>query len=140
MENVKKFYDELATNEELKAKAAKLNEKHACTKPDEAALAKEIIAFAAVEGYNFTQEELTAYGESVKKNRQAVFDDELEAVAGGNPGGTCENWDLCFCAAGGGGVHKNPKITCACVFVGSGLSCECKEKSGILCAWAGWLA
>ena len=135
MENVKKFYDALTTNEALKAKAAKLNEKHAGTKPDETALAKEIIAFAAAEGYSFTQEELTAYSESMKKS--SLSDDELEAVAGGNPSGTCENWDLCFCAAGGGGVHRNPKITCVCVLYGQGDCCKCRPQSYLFCLAAG---
>ena len=139
MENVKQFYDALATNEALKEKAEKLNGKYSVTNPDEIAVAKEIIAFATAEGYTFTAEELKAYSESVKVTAKAVNDDELDAVAGGKTHGDClDCFDTCFCVVGGGGKHNDPKFTCACVVGGGGKKCkvtgyglECFAAGGI---------
>jgi len=135
MDNVKKFYDALATNEALKEEAAKLNEKHADSKLDEAALRAEIVTFASSEGYHFTLEELTAYVESIKKGVEPLSDDELFAVAGGIGDSYC--WKTCFCIVGGGGTHESPKITCACVVGGSGKNCACRPSKKLLCVGSG---
>jgi len=121
MENVKKFYETLASSETLKEKAAKLNEKYNETeKMDEEAVTANIIAFAASEGYNFTAEELAAYGETVMKPApQELSQDELNAVAGGSDG--CKVcFDTCFCVVGGGGTHQDPYFVCVCVLAGVG--------------------
>jgi len=108
MENVKKFYKALESDEALRGRADALNEKYKDAMPDEAVVKAELIAFAAAEGYAFTAEELDAYANAPK----AIDDDELEAVAGGSA------YSACFCVAGGGGTRNG--ITCACVFGGGG--------------------
>ena len=139
MENVKKFYEALATNEQLKAKAAKLSEKYEGKQLDEAAIAADLVAFAADEGYSFTTAELSAYAENVKKDAaQELDDNELEAVAGGQLGDNYGCWRSdCFCAVGGGGKHRSPSITCACVIGGGGSSKNCFYDKGLVCVLAG---
>jgi len=142
MENVKKFYEALASSEALKEKAAKLNEKYNETeKMDEEAVTADIIAFAASEGYSFTAEELAAYGETVMKPApQELSQDELDAVAGGS--GSCvECFGTCFCVVGGGGTHKDPYFVCVCVVGGAGggrfPSNSCSNGRYLSCAYAG---
>ena len=125
MENVKNFYDELASSDALKEKAAKLNEKYnEAEKADEEAITAAIIAFAASEGYNFTAEELAAYTKTAGKPvQQELSQDELEAVAGGsNACRVC--FGTCFCVVGGGGTHQDPHWVCACVAGGGGGMCS----------------
>ena len=126
MENVKKFYDELASSDALKEKAANLNEKYiGAEKADQEAITADIIAFAASEGYSFTAEELADYVETAMKSApQELSQDELEAVAGGS--GTCS---VCFsrtcaCLVAGGGTHQEPHWPCACVAGGAGANCS----------------
>ena len=109
MENVKKFYKALESDEALRGRADALNEKYKDAMPDEAVIKAELVDFAAVEGYAFTAEELDAYANAPK----VIDDEELEAVAGGSSG-----YSACFCVVGGGGTVNG--ITCACVFGGGG--------------------
>ena len=145
MENVKKFYEALATNEELKAKAAKLSEKYEGKQPDEATITADLAAFAKDEGYSFTAAELSTYAEGVKKDAVSeLADEELEAVAGGQQGLGCSSsygcWRSdCFCAVGGGGKHRVPSITCACVIGGAGKEKNCRNNIFLLCVLAGGL-
>jgi len=125
MENVKKFYDELASSEALKEKAAKLNEKYNETeKMDEEAVTADIIAFAASEGYNFTAEELAAYTKTAGNPApQELSQDELNAVAGGsNSCRVC--FGTCYCILGGFGKHYDPEWVCVCVLGGGGGKCS----------------
>ena len=142
MENVKKFYEALATNEELKAKAAKLNEKYEGKQLDEAAVAADLVAFAAGEGYSFTTAELGTYAESVKKDAVSELDDnELEVVAGGQGRDNCFDggcWRSdCLCVVGGAGKHISPPITCACAIGGGGKEGNCSSRRGLFCILAG---
>ena len=140
MENVKKFYEALATNEELKVKAAKLSEKYEGKQPDEATIVADLVAFAKDEGYSFTAAELSTYAESVKKDAaDELKDDELEVVSGGVtvircPGDACWQGN-CLCIMGGGGKHNTPKITCVCVIGGGGG--KCPDKLELLCVIGG---
>jgi len=139
MENVKKFYDALASNETLKEKAAKLNEKYTETeKADEEAVTADIIAFAVSEGYSFTAQELAAYTKTAENPApQELSQDELNAVAGGSD--TCRKcFGTCFCIFGGGGTHQNPHWVCACVIGGGGG--KCSRGNLLLCVAAGGMS
>jgi len=142
MENVKKFYDALASSETLKEKAAKLNEKYNETeKMDEDAVTADIIAFAASEGYSFTAEELAAYAKTAGKPApHELSQDELNAVAGGSS--SCVVcFKTCFCIVGGGGTHQDPYFVCVCVVGGAGgaagVGAKCSEGRYLSCAYAG---
>ena len=127
MENVKKFYEALKSDEALRGRAEALDAKYGGTSPDEAALTADLITFAKSEGYDFTAEELEAYANAPKH----IDDDELEAVAGG-----ASDTKACACFAGGGG--KREGVTCACVFGGGGKK---NPGPGLVCVMAGecWL-
>jgi len=107
MENVKKFYDALSSDETMRDRAKALNGEQ----KDEATVAAEIVAFAKSEGYDFTAEDLTAF---VSTQKTELSDEELEAVAGG----VYKSGD-CFCALGGGKDPETGRI-CACVISGGG--------------------
>ena len=137
MENVKKFYDALASSETLKEKAAKLNEKYIeAEKANEEAITADIIAFAASEGYSFTAEELAAYTKTAGKPApQELSQDELDAVAGGSD--RCfKCFDKCLCFVGGGGTHPDPHWVCVCVVGGGGG--KCARGYYMLCVAAGY--
>ena len=145
MENVKKFYEALQSDVQLKEKAEALNKGFEGKEPDELDKDKvvaDLIAFAAGEGYVFTAEELVAYSEEMQKQMekqapQKLSEEELEAVAGG----TRERPDVvgtCLCAVGGYGHGTLPdgrsahmaciqigdmrlgRLHCGCVLVGNG--------------------
>ncbi|MCL2084298.1 MAG: Nif11-like leader peptide family RiPP precursor [Oscillospiraceae bacterium] len=109
MENVKKFYDALASDEALRGRADALSEKYGETKPDRAALAADFISFAKAEGYDFSEKDLADY----TNQPYPLSDDELDAVSGG-----AKDTAACFCTFGGGGTQNG--ITCACVLGGGG--------------------
>ena len=111
MENVKKFYDALANDKGLKERAAALNEKYKGEQPNEDIVKAELLSFAKAEGYEFTANEFDAYSKQAKP----VSDETAELAAGG-----LHNYDLCFCAAGGGGKDPDTGIVCACVLGGGG--------------------
>jgi len=111
MENVKKFYDALATDEAMRKKAEDLNKKFEGAQPDENAVKAEIISFAEAAGYTFTAEELDAYANRMKP----LSESELEVVAGGR-----YKESNCFCAFGGGGKDSETGNKCACVAGGGG--------------------
>jgi len=138
MENVKKFYDALASSETLKEKAAKLNEKYTeSEKMDEEAVTADIIAFAASEGYSFTAEELADYTKTAGKPApQELSQDEWDAVAGGS--NSCVDcFGTCFCIVGGGGTHQDPHWVCACVVGGGGS--KCSRGNLLICIGFGYL-
>ena len=138
MENVKKFYDALASSDALKEKAAKLNEKYiGAEKADEEAATAAIIAFAASEGYNFTAEELADYTKTAGKPApQELSQDELDAVAGGSD--ACRVcFGTCACVLGGAGVHHDPYWACACVAGGGGGMCS--KENILICIGIGVL-
>jgi predicted ribosomally synthesized peptide with nif11-like leader len=140
MENVKKFYDALASDEAMKKRAEDINEKQAAAMPDEDVVKAEIIAFAKAEGYAFTAEELEAYANQAKP----LDDDDLEAVAGGHgrrpnikhkDGSNCWFPEGCNCTAVGGG--GNLPGGCACIFGGGGPAKECGGY--LVCVAYGWI-
>ena len=119
MENVKKFYEALKSDEALRGRADALSGKHKDAMPDDAAVKADLIAFAAAEGYAFTADELEAYANAPK----FIDDDELEAVAGG-----AKDTKTCQCYIGGGGTKDG--VTCVCVAGGGGKS---NPGPGLVC-------
>ena len=128
MENVKKFYNALASDKALRERASALNKE--VEKPDETTARAAIIAFAKAEGYDFTEADLDAYAKQAKP----LADKTLDAVAGG-----AFNPKTCFCALGGGGVDDNPVTghTCACVAFGHGDLDEFRRA--LVCSLAGFI-
>ena len=121
MENVKKFYDALADDEAMRERANALSAKHEETKPDKAALAADLVAFAKAEGFDFSEKDLAEYADQP----YPIDDDELDAVAGG-----VKDTSTCACALGGGGTISG--VTCACVVVGAG-----EGPNGLYCIGVG---
>ena len=91
-ENLKKFLEAVSANKELAEKMSK-------------ATKEELIAIAKEMGFELTEADFE------KPAVQTLDDDELDAVAGGDP---------CFCAFGGGGEADANDKTCACVIAGYG--------------------
>ena len=94
-ENVKKFYQAMATDEELRAKISGLYQQNQGT----ALLEKEVLSIASKMGLDFTLAELKDYAGEMRQanNMDRELDDaELLAVAGGlsHP---------CNCTQNGGG-------------------------------------
>lgn len=114
-ENVKKFYQMVATEETLKTQLAELFKPYQGQKMDEskkAELAEKILLPIAVEkGMAFTMEELHQYEiETSQKDLDGELSaEELEAVAGGNLGGA-----VCFILGIGAGIID----ISLCFFVG----------------------
>jgi len=109
MENVKKFYNALASDQALQEKAWALEAK--IDRPlDEATAKAKIIAFANAEGYDFSAADFDAYARVAKP----LGDETLDAVAGGAFSSSC------ICVVGGGGSDPVTGHTCACVIGGSG--------------------
>ena len=121
MENVKKFYDALSSDEAMRERAAALNEKYGETKPGKAVLAADLISFAKAEGYDFSEKELAEYADQP----HPIDDDELDAVAGG-----VKDTTTCACILGGGGTISG--VTCACVVAGAG-----EMPNGLFCIGGG---
>ena len=128
MENVKKFYEAMASDKAMQERANALFKGD--EKPDAAALKATIIAFANAEGYSFAEAELEAYAKQAKP----LSDEALDAAAGGSGecgcfgvgggGGTDPAGDVfaCACVVGGVGTSKNFMGECFCPFVGAGFA------------------
>jgi predicted ribosomally synthesized peptide with nif11-like leader len=141
MEKVKMFYDTLANDEALRDKANALNERYGDSKPDEAVIMADLIAFAKAEGYIFTADDVKAYV-SANTAPYPLDDDELEAVAGGWAtqykgcyGDTSGKFG-CFCFVGGGNKCETDGSVCACVLGGGGKICSHRVK--FVCVSYGW--
>ena len=89
VENVKKFYEAVSQDKELQQKLIELSKKYQGQQMDEAKemaiMEQDALPLAKQLGYDFTMDDLKAYGE---KKRQADTDrelseEEMEAVAGG---------------------------------------------------------
>ena len=79
MNNVKKFYEALASDKALQEKVNALAAKYKDAKAEEKAVQADIIALAKTGGFDFGPEDLAAY----LKQEQPLSDDEIENVAGG---------------------------------------------------------
>ena len=77
VENVKKFFEKVEGDKELKAKLAALGEKR---KAQEAAAVAELVKLAAAAGYAFTAADLA---QARKQAASELSEEELKAVAGG---------------------------------------------------------
>jgi len=92
VENVKKFYEALAQDNEMQQKFTDLNQKYQGQQMDEAkamsVMAQEGLPMAAQMGYSFTMDELKAFGEEMKQAKMGceLSDEEMQAVTGG---GSC---------------------------------------------------
>ena len=123
VENAKKFYEALSQDEAMKQKFVELSQKYQGQQMDEAkamaTMEQEALPLAKQLGYEFSLDELKAYGEEMQQadmNRE-LSDSELEAVTGGGY----------FCLIGGGGDGV------VCVIVG----CNIGKPSKILCVAIG---
>ena len=130
VENIKRFYDELAKDEALQNRFKTLAKKYEGLQPDEGQLddicEKELLPFAKSAGYDFTLEELRGYGRDViNPGMRQLSEEELASVAGGsclcvfvgvgdNQGVSC----VCVLAGFGGDIHKS--ILCVCYLGGAG--------------------
>ena len=130
-EDVTRFYNDLVNDKDLQQKAAGLGQKYGDVKPDEAEIVAETVKLGQASHYSFSAEEVKEYME-IHKSR-VLSDDELEAIAGGS--GSLDGWELCFCAAGGGGTKKSEGLTCGC-FLGGGGSND-KNGWGLFCIVVG---
>ena len=124
MENVKKFYDALASDEAMRGRANALGDKHGETNPSKSTIAAELVAFAKAEGYDFSEKELAEYAEQP----YPIDDDELDAVAGG-----VNDTEKCMCIVGGGGTYLG--VTCACVAFGGGA-----QPTNLVCLVSGTMS
>jgi predicted ribosomally synthesized peptide with nif11-like leader len=89
VESVKKFYEAVARDEELKSKFAELTKKYQ-GQPMDAAKAMNVIEQEAMPiakqmGYSFSIEDLKSYGQAMQqaKINGELSDEELRVVAGG---------------------------------------------------------
>lgn len=96
MENVKKFYQAVATDESLRVRLSALNKQYDGEALDEekkaALVEKLVLPIAAEKGLDFTMEDLRQYNENINKRSEdgELSSDELDAVAGGlKIGGIC---------------------------------------------------
>jgi predicted ribosomally synthesized peptide with nif11-like leader len=122
VENVKKFYDALATDSAMQERAKALNDE----KPEgEEAVLAAIVAFAEKEGYTFTAEELAAYTEENSKGE--LREDELEMVAGGG--------EPCVCVVGGHGGGEYGE--CGCIVYGNGYTRVDGDERFCFCFYGG---
>lgn len=107
MENVGRFYREVATNESLRARLSEMLQPYDGQKTDEAAkesmVNQTIIPLAQQQGLPFTQEELRQYEEDLSKRKAdgELSEEELEAVAGGFGIAVA----LCIFIGLGAGIH-----------------------------------
>ncbi|RKI39398.1 Nif11-like leader peptide family natural product precursor [bacterium D16-51] len=108
---MKRLLEEMEKNQELKAKIEELDKNPESTP-------KDYIRVAAEYGIEIKEEDF-------KPAQGELTDDELDAVAGGEP---------CACVFGGGGTANQSDDTCACVFGGGGEysdgSCRCACVGG----------
>lgn len=111
-ENVRKFFEEVAKNEDFQKQLKSTTEKSSAEvqKAVEAQIAI-IVAFAKKAGFDFTVEELLA--QSTQPDGKKLDQNELDAVAGGRWIG----------------------FTC-CDYVGMGVGCGC-DTGGSYCALIG---
>lgn len=111
---MKKLLEEMEKNQELKAKIEELDKNSKSTP-------KDYIQVAAEYGIELKEEDF-------KPAQRELADDELNAVAGGDPcmcvfggGGSANSSDsTCACVGGGGGEYKDGSCRCACVLGGGG--------------------
>jgi predicted ribosomally synthesized peptide with nif11-like leader len=107
IENVKQFYQVLATDEELKANLTELMKPYQGLEMNEGnriELAEKILLpIAAEKGMAFTVEDLHQYEREVSQKNQTgeLSDEEMEAVAGG----LGIAFALCIIIGFGAGVH-----------------------------------
>lgn len=119
--SVKKFYEELAKNEDLKKEVFDAQEKFK-DEDEKAIIEKVITEVAKKHGYDFTYQEFEEY----KKTPKELDDDSLNAVTGGA--------DVCACVVGGGGTYAE-ETPCVCVIAGGGnwgtfFVCICSVAGG----------
>ncbi len=95
VENVKKFYEAVTRDEALKQKFVELSQKYQCQPMDEAKFlslaGQELLPIAKQSGYEFTLDDLHAFGEkqnAVHMNCE-LSDEELQAVVGGTTEARC---------------------------------------------------
>ena len=82
-ENIKKFYEDLAKNEELQKKLTQAQESYIGEPSDRKAAAEAILIPVAKEaGYDFTVEEICRF-EREKAVERGISEEELENVSGG---------------------------------------------------------
>lgn len=103
-ENVKKFYQAVATDESLRVRLSELNKKYEGEAPNEekkaALVEKLVLPIAAEMGLAFSMEDLLKYEEEM---RQGSSDDELNIEElGAVSGGT--GFGVGYCVVVGGGV------------------------------------
>ena len=83
-ENVKKFYECIAQDEALKQKFVELSQKHQGESTDKAkslsAMELQALPLAAQMGYQFTIDDLRAYGEAMEQAKMncELSDEEIE--------------------------------------------------------------
>lgn len=107
--NVEEFFKKVEANENLREQYKALLKD--LSQSDEESAMKEVIEFAAVNGYAFTVEEMKLVGEDMQSGE--LSDDQLEAVAGGGSWG----WVFSLIGTGEGGSFY-------CFFVGGYLDAD----------------
>lgn len=125
MGTIKKFYEALSNNEDMRKRMSELNEKYKDAQPDEETMLAEAVAFAKAEGFDVTADNFRAY---LKTGSAELSEEALEAVAGGQDNVN----SACFCIAGGGG--KKNGYTCGCVAIGTG---NFLDGTGLICSVVG---
>jgi len=100
VDNVSKFYEVLAKDEQMQERAKNVNIQNTA---DEAAALSAFVAFAAKEGFSLTTDEVKDY--LAAKSKGELNDEQLEAVAGGQS--SC-------------GIVGTLSLGCNCVIVGTG--------------------
>ncbi len=92
-ENVKRFYEQISTDEELRAKLEEISRKYQGDKIDEdraaLLLEKEILPLVDQLGFPFTVAELKEYEKEMQQSNadRALDDRELDTATGGGYGG-----------------------------------------------------
>jgi isocitrate dehydrogenase len=115
-ENVRKFYQAVATDEGLRMRLHELNKQHQDEAIDEekktALMEKLVLPIAAETGLAFTMEELRQYNEEMSQANVngELSSDELDAISGGAGVG----FGVCF----GPGACIALEIGAACFIVG----------------------
>ena len=115
VDNVKKFYQAIAADENLRQELSELSRQHTQPGLSEAEVMKAaesvVLPVAARLGLSFTLADLAQYAKEQggELSDRDLSDDELAAVTGGDTAG--------FCVLGGYGAGTNP---CICVLGGHG--------------------
>ena len=127
VENVRKFYEAVSQDKGMQQKFIDLSRKYKSDTVDEARVDSivelDIVPFAKKLGYDFTVDDLKAFGAEMEKSNMncALSEEEMQAVAGGIFG----------CIICGGGDKYETDGRGGCIFIGT-------DSTGNMCIIFGY--